>query len=42
MATMKAVVLDAPGTVAACPGGPYLVCQQDLPRLGIDPNGQGA
>jgi hypothetical protein len=34
--------IEAAGTVAACPGGQFSVCQQDLPRLGIEPNGQGA
>jgi NADPH:quinone reductase-like Zn-dependent oxidoreductase len=34
--------IEAAGTVAACPGGQFPVCQQDLSRLGIEPNGQGA
>jgi hypothetical protein len=42
MATMKAVILDAPGPPDARPGGQFRVSQQDLPRLGIEPNGHGA
>jgi hypothetical protein len=38
----RVVGIEAAGTVAACPGGQFRVCQQDLPRLGIEPNGQGA
>jgi hypothetical protein len=34
--------IEAAGTVAACPGGQFPVCQQDLSRLGIEPYGQGA
>ena len=34
--------IEAAGTVAACPGGQFPVCQQDLPRLRIEPNVQGA
>jgi hypothetical protein len=38
----RVVGIEAAGTVAACPGGQFPVCQQDLPRLGIESNGQGA
>jgi hypothetical protein len=34
--------IEAASTVAACPGGQFPVCQQDLPGLGIESNGQGA
>jgi hypothetical protein len=36
----RVVGIEAAGTVAACRQFP--VCQQDLPRLGIESNGQGA